>query len=347
MTSSKACVVVLLTLLSLAVTCAGPQSYRSARNGWDHEYGPLVPHETFPADCSICHVSESWEQLKTNFSFDHAQETAFPLRAAHKKAACLRCHNDFGPVKTFTARGCAGCHTDPHEAQLGKTCTQCHNESTWRPQGLIAEHARSRFPLVGSHASVACARCHERASTGDYSRAPVECAACHREDAVAATAIDHVANNWLASCNRCHYPTAWAGASFRHDFFPLSGGHAIQDCSQCHGPTIGPISRACISCHRDDYNGAPNHVSSNFPQQCEQCHNTTTWEGAVFNHRFPLVGNHNLDCAQCHIGGDTRTFSCINCHEHRRSETDDEHDDVRGYTYASAACYQCHPTGRD
>ena len=40
-------------------------------------------------------------------------------------------------------------------------------------------------------------------------------------------------------------------------------------------------------------------------------------------------------------------FTCLTCHEHRRSEMDDEHDEVRGYVYESTACYSCHPDGED
>ena len=39
--------------------------------------------------------------------------------------------------------------------------------------------------------------------------------------------------------------------------------------------------------------------------------------------------------------------SCIDCHAHRRSEMDDEHRDVSGYSWSSPACYSCHPNGSD
>jgi hypothetical protein len=28
------------------------------RQGWSSRWGPPVPHETFPGDCGICHVTE-------------------------------------------------------------------------------------------------------------------------------------------------------------------------------------------------------------------------------------------------------------------------------------------------
>ncbi len=42
-----------------------------------------------------------------------------------------------------------------------------------------------------------------------------------------------------------------------------------------------------------------------------------------------------------------KIFSCINCHEHRKSKMDDEHKNVPGYLYESTKCYQCHPNGSD
>jgi hypothetical protein len=38
-------------------------------------------------------------------------------------------------------------------------------------------------------------------------------------------------------------------------------------------------------------------------------------------------------------------FSCITCHAHNQSDMDNKHSGVSGYSYNSAACYQCHPTG--
>ena len=108
------------------------------RQGWSEAWGPLVPHKTFPGDCSLCHVSERWDVIREDFLFDHAAETGHVLRGAHESAACLRCHNDFGPVAQYAARGCVGCHADPHRSKLTNDCTRCHGETDWRPRGLVA-----------------------------------------------------------------------------------------------------------------------------------------------------------------------------------------------------------------
>jgi hypothetical protein len=64
------------------------------QESWSKQWGPLVPHQTFPGDCSICHVTEGWNTLRKDFSFDHKTQTGYPLEGAHAEAACLRCHND-------------------------------------------------------------------------------------------------------------------------------------------------------------------------------------------------------------------------------------------------------------
>lgn len=101
---------------------------------------------------------------------------------AHAWASCLRCHNDRGPVVSFAARGCGGCHPDPHTSSLGLDCERCHEQINWRPTGLIAEHARTRFPLFGAHAVAPCESCHPGAAAGQFRGAPVECDLCHRAD---------------------------------------------------------------------------------------------------------------------------------------------------------------------
>ena len=82
------------------------------RQGWWQARGPVVPHDTFPADCSICHAEGDWHSVRDDFTFDHLAQTGVDLVGAHAQAECLRCHNDKGPVAVFDARGCSGCHED-------------------------------------------------------------------------------------------------------------------------------------------------------------------------------------------------------------------------------------------
>jgi hypothetical protein len=403
--------------LTFAVNCQlGPaRRGKVAVQGWDSRLGPLVSHRTFPGDCGLCHVPERWDVMRPDLVYDHEKETGFALEGAHREARCLRCHNDRGPVSAYVARGCGGCHPDPHASSLGLDCQRCHSQVSWRPQGLIAEHARTRFPLYGVHAVTPCESCHLQAPAGQYRGAPAQCELCHQKDLARATSPDHAASGWTTRCERCHTPTAWAGAAIRHDFFPLTGGHAGLQCTRCHtSGAYGPIPSDCYSCHRANYESAANHVAQSYSTTCQTCHTTAGWTGAAirhdlfpltgghaglqcaqchtggsytstpsdcyschqtnyqgaanhtalnlshacttchtttawtpstFRHTFPITGVHNVACSSCHTGGSASTFSCIDCHTHNRTDTDGHHDDVRGYSYDSAACYRCHPNG--
>ena len=248
------------------------------RQSWSRRWGPMVPHETFPGDCGICHSSESWKVLREDFAFDHAKETGTPLTGAHDRAACLRCHNDRGPVAAYVERGCGGCHVDPHKGSLGLPCTRCHNEDTWDPDGAILEHVRTRFALAGVHAITPCETCHQRATAGDFRGTPVECHLCHQRDAIRAFP-NHAINGWIRDCERCHTPVAWTAPGFQHDAFPLIGGHAGVDCLQCHaGGRFAGTPPDCFSCHRQDYLAAPNHVAGGFSTDCTECHDTFAWK---------------------------------------------------------------------
>jgi hypothetical protein len=184
------------------------------RNGWWQGDGPVVAHDTFPADCSLCHEGTSWRDLRADFTFDHEAETGVPLVGAHARGRCLRCHNDRGPVEGFMARGCAGCHEDVHVGRVGPDCTKCHDETTWFPTRGIELHASTRFPLVGVHAYTSCRRCHEGAEIGRFVPTDTQCLTCHREDLARANNPNHVALGWVDRCDRCHRPTDWNEAEF-------------------------------------------------------------------------------------------------------------------------------------
>ena len=314
------------TLLALGLAAALPPAFaaaRDARLNWKKDWGPLVSHKKFPGDCGICHVAKDWSVLRADFQFDHKKETGYALEGAHSEAACLRCHNDRGPIAAYVARSCGGCHVDPHRGSMGLDCKACHNQRTWEPESVFIAHIRAGFSLSGRHASLECVQCHPRAEAGDYRGTPIDCYACHSAQFQAAAG--HVATGFPHQCLRCHTSVAWTGARFDHGF-------------------LGSISN-CYSCHAANYAGAPNHVAMNYPQTCGQCHNTSTWAGAVFNHPFPLTGAHNTSCQVCHTTGNSATFSCTNtCHS--AGETNSHHSGVSGYTYTPTSCYTCHTHGQ-
>jgi hypothetical protein len=298
-----------------------PQEWRESR-------GPVIPHDSFPRDCTICHVKGSWHEIRSDFVFDHAKETGTPLTGAHQVAQCLRCHNDRGSVATFSKRGCTGCHEDIHRGRLGIKCTTCHNDTDWNPTGIYAVHAQTRFPLQGVHVGVSCSRCHPSAEAGQFLGADPRCEACHRQDALSAKSMDHAAQGLLSNCQQCHSQGTWSDARFNH----------------------AGITTGCVKCHQNDYNRTtnPNHTTSGFPTNCEACHNTSSWSGATFNHTyFPVNhGNANGTCAKCHPNpANYRTFDCLACHP-RNSELDSHHTSNLSTYYQNSECYRCHPQGR-
>ncbi len=329
---------ILMAWAMISLDCESPVP----RNGWSEQWGPLVPHDTFPRDCGICHVPESWHILRADFSYDHEKETGFALVGAHARAACLRCHNDRGPVSVYVARSCGGCHPDPHKSQLGLDCTRCHDTTTWRPQGLISEHARTSFPLFGVHAATPCESCHLQAAVGDFRNAPLQCELCHSRDLARATSPDHAASGWIHRCERCHSPMGWGSANFSHAFFPLTAGHAGVACVACHtSGTFGPIPSDCYSCHRNDYQRAPDHVALGYPTDCTRCHTTAGWTGKSFNHSFfPLTGGHSgVACRGCHTSGSFTSIptACNSCHNDDYQSAPNH--PAQGYP---TDCTQCH-----
>lgn len=314
---------------------------------WNNKWGPLVPHTNFPGDCSICHIPERWDKLRDDFHFNHEKETGHRLEGSHASATCLRCHNDRGPVQAYAARGCSGCHQDPHASTLGMDCERCHGQLTWEPTGLVGEHARTRFPLVGVHSIATCESCHEGAAAGQFMGAPTQCEICHQDDLAGTMDPNHLVNGWISDCQKCHQPSSWEGAFVSHDLFPLVGSHAALDCSQCHvvpGIFTG-LSQDCYSCHSADFPLGPNHVSGNYSHNCEECHSTTAWLPAAFDHSsFALAGGHaGLDCLQCHGGGVYAGLptDCYSCHA-----TDYQGASDHASLNLSLDCEQCHTINR-
>jgi hypothetical protein len=275
----------------------------------------------------------------------------------HGTQACATCH--VNNVYKGTSRTCYGCHrtdyertTNPNHAASGfsTACETCHQASATTFRGATFNHNQF-FQLVGVHATQACATCHVNNVYKGTSRT---CYGCHRTDYERTTNPNHAASGFSTACETCHQASAttFRGATFNHNqFFQLVGVHATQACAKCHVNNVYKgTPRTCYGCHRTDYERTtnPNHLSSGFSTTCEQCHRATdtSFNQGTFNHLFPRTGPHNVQCAQCHLNAaNYKEFSCTVCHG--RAETDREHQGRTGYRYDSAACYSCHPNGRE
>src|SRR6516225_2860657 len=286
-----------------------------------------------PTTCEACHGMNSWQQAT---KFDHAQFAHFALTGAHASLQCQQCH--VGNRYAGTPAACVGCHLNDYmtakapdhaAGNFSQDCAGCHTTTTWLNANF--DHNTTGFALTGAHNSLQCTQCHN-AQFGNYSISSGACWNCHQTDYNNTTNPNHRAGNLPQDCSLCHTTVAgWGGAAFNHATtgFALLGAHNTLACTACHNPTNGNYnisSAACLNCHQADYNGAtnPDHKASNFPGNCDGCHNMNNWLGATFNHAstgFTLTGAHtSLQCAQCH----NATFG--------------------NYTISSGACAQCHMT---
>jgi len=204
--------VLLLVGIAVLAACVVPDSRSGARHRWWAGLGAVIPHESFPAECELCHVGDEWNVLTDDFTFDHERETGVPLVGAHQNAHCLRCHNDRGPVADFTQQGCTGCHEDVHQGQLHQDCTSCHGQDDWHVFNAVALHNRTRFPLTGAHVNTACHKCHQGAEVGNFLPTDTECVTCHYTDLQRAANPPHLLLGYVNNCHRCHWSAAWVPA---------------------------------------------------------------------------------------------------------------------------------------
>jgi NMD protein affecting ribosome stability and mRNA decay len=283
------------------------------------------PHGSLDVPCQNCHTAISWRPVRAVPEFDHSK-TSYPLLGRHEGVACTRCHVKL--VFSNTGTKCADCHADIHRRQMGADCERCHTVKGWEVTSQsLRNHHENRFPLVGGHANVECDACHKGAAVGQFQGLTTQCYSCHQTTYKQATAPNHVSAGFPTTCEQCHTVQSWLGVSFDHASvgLPLTGGHAHLQCTQCHvNNNYNLTSTACVGCHLKDYQNAttPNHLSGQFPQQCELCHGTAAWIPASFNHSFtgfPLTGAHAnpaVTCVMCHVNNNYNLTStaCVSCH---------------------------------
>jgi hypothetical protein len=135
-------------------------------------------------DCARCHAVEAWKPASL---FSHAK-TKYPLTGAHVKTACAKCHvflADTKPYVKYTGLAftkCSACHADPHKGSFPAACESCHNTNNWHQIAQLQgfDHSKTKYPLLGKHATVGCADCHTH---GDFKTSVpfVKCTDCHKD----------------------------------------------------------------------------------------------------------------------------------------------------------------------
>ena len=286
-------------------------------------------------NCTQCHDAASWTVTP---GFDH-DTTAYPLVDKHVEVKCNDCHLDprlspkgdgqghlvpvYAPVSFST---CQDCHADPHSGALGPKCADCH---TTRGFSIIDknrfDHARTKYPLAGEHATVPCAACHEDFSTpAEKKPAFATCGSCH-EDAHNDTATLAGKSVDCASCHTVngYVPSTVTVAGHATTKYPLEGKHAAVKCAACHVRSTAatattrfgtskvvmrpPFAR-CTDCHADDHGGQLKTRADK--GECSACHRVAGWTPSTFDSaahaplRLALDGRHQqVACTACHGTG--------------------------------------------
>jgi len=320
--------------------------------------------------CLQCHTSQGW---KPAAKFDHTK-AKFHLTGKHQTVACAKCHPVVTKSQTQPAQGrnplfakyvglafqnCSSCHRDVHNGKFGQNCNQCHNTSGWRQVNSEKfNHALTRFPLLGMHQRVPCAKCH--GSRKKKTRIPfANCSDCHK-DVHQGQFADRSDGG---RCESCHTVSGFVPATFdvaQHNQtdYPLTGAHLAVPCLACHRViNKGKVRQrrrfdfadvTCEGCHPDIHKGQ--FIERIKAQGCESCHQTTSWAETLFDHdktRFPLRGEHvAVPCQECHKTVDAGTkmartlfkpieTACKGCH-------DDSHAGQFQRDRKPKTCEQCH-----
>jgi len=300
-------------------------------------------------DCQQCHTPYGWQPVR----FQHPN---FNLQAAHRGLNCLDCHPgyEFKNAQSF----CYSCHKrefhggggfDHAAAGFPYDCLLCHTINSFAPPASYRDHP-SGLISQGNHRSASCLDCHKQ---GIFHGLSDECQFCHQKDYAATANPNHSSSGFPLDCTLCHrsQDPSWESGGRNH-IWPLRGTHQTLACTDCHkdGVYAPGKSTVCFNCHQSDYEGTrnPDHQASNYPTNCDQCHQDShiSWDQATFNHPLPLNTNHaGIACTECHQDpANYAVFVCTDCHQ--RQNTNFIHRGISGYNYNSQSCYNCHPQGR-
>ena len=289
-----------------------------------------------PQTCRTCHTDHKGRGAKIAEldprQFDHAV-TDYPLRGAHVKTDCAKCHGA-GKKYSEAPSDCLACHRkdDVHKGSLGSKCVDCHTEVNWKESRI--DHDKTRFPLTGKHVDVKCADCHKN---DRYKETPRTCVACHKKDDDGKRGGHK--GQFGEKCESCHGTKAWKPSTFNHDTetrYALRGKHRSTGCKDCHTGHLykDKVSSECYACHKKD----DKHKES-LGRECASCHSERGWKEQVkFDHdktTFPLLGQHaKIECKDCHKSAVYKDApkECVACHR-----KDDKHERTLG-----EKCGNCH-----
>ncbi|HEX6789903.1 MAG TPA: cytochrome c3 family protein [Candidatus Krumholzibacteria bacterium] len=340
------------------------------------------------ANCGGCHAETGWRPAK---NFDHAK-TSYPLTGKHAAVKCAACHeaarlelarDEKGRVKPLykpLPHGeCGACHDDVHKGAFGNACSRCHQTIGFRTVNTASfDHDKTRYPLRGRHAAVACARCHDEKTAWGKKPAFATCGGCHRD----AHAGQATLAGKAVDCASCHTvngytPSTFGAEQHTRTKYALEGAHATVACGKCHRATppgnaaqvaaltgsakvwFHPNHDRCIECHHDPHGGrfSPGGERAH-RDDCLACHTMRSFRPSTMDAtahdgaRFKLAGAHRaVPCVACHgelavTNGKTRSLAftvekqaCRDCHATPHGAQFDARKD-------GGACESCHDVER-
>lgn len=309
-----------------------------------------------------------------------------PLIEGHKDlehggSDCLKCHDSGNGVPNSK---CLTCHTkiessrskpDSFHARVqGQPCIACHSDHKGRNFNSTQvdrktfDHAKTGFPLTGSHRQVGCEKCHTKQHKNKAGKTigieflgnGTSCVSCHKKDDI----HKFPPKQAKLECSACHTTVTWKKATaFDHKKetgYELRGKHAKLACDTCHinKQTHKPqyefpllAKEKCLTCHADHHKDG---LSPKFRTgACDQCHGEGDWKIAHFNHAlsgYPLNGAHaKLPCVDCHKQASPQKSlkdfkwvgandSCIGCHKDFHGFGDEKNPKLG----ALSNCVHCH-----
>jgi Cytochrome c7 and related cytochrome c len=305
-----------------------------------------------PKGCTTCHDTGGWASGSEKIRDNHPR---LSLANGHARVACRTCHdrgNDRAPSK---GGRCESCHRPVHTAKFSGRCETCHGAIRWL--GLSdavgrEHHGKTRYPLAGKHAGVACAQCHpaNRPVAERYRNlAFTACNACHRDP----HAGEFAARSG-GECAQCHgvagfAPTTFGVAEHARTRFALDGKHVAAPCGSCHRAARPRLAftvakQACADCHANPH-------GAQFAREiaaggCARCHTALDWRLAKIEHvAWPLAGAHaRTPCQACH--GEQQKGAPATAYRGIPRGCEGCHDDVHAAQFRQTApvkdCATCH-----
>ena len=191
-------------------------------------------------------------------------------------------------------------------------------------------HTREELGVHFEDEDFRCDDCHK---VEDYGIR--ECFECHNDDYIDSTVtiFDHTQNLLSESCEECH---SMINFTFDYDYH--------DEASNIENKNI-----TCIACHGFDFideNNWTDHLTNNFSESCEACHDTLSWFNLTYEHETLVIGEIHADpnvissCLSCHMNDYVdNTDNCSICHLGEEEENI-IHESFLEETISD--CYSCH-----